>query len=107
MPQTPFDACGPLRRGKFQVDSATEKEDNAGIAPDWHSASQHRIDMGNDKNGNGLAELEKRLWAAEDRLWANSPLRPSEILHPGPRPHLPPVQAKLGMKWGGRRLLVG
>jgi len=34
--------------------------------------------MGNDKNGNGLAELEKRLWAAADQLRAISPLRPSE-----------------------------
>ena len=38
--------------------------------------------MGNDKNGNGLAELEKRLWAAADQLWANSPLRPSEYSTP-------------------------
>ena len=38
--------------------------------------------MGNDKNGNGLAELEKRLWAAADQLWANSPLRPSEYSVP-------------------------
>lgn len=33
-------------------------------------------------NGNGLAELEKRLWAAADQLWANSPLRPSEYSTP-------------------------
>jgi type I restriction enzyme, R subunit len=26
-------------------------------------------------NGNGLAELERRLWAAADQLWANSSLR--------------------------------
>ena len=38
--------------------------------------------MGNDKNANGLAELEKRLWAAADQLWANSPLRPSEYSTP-------------------------
>jgi type I restriction-modification system DNA methylase subunit len=33
-------------------------------------------------DGNGLAELEKRLWAAADQLWANSPLRPSEYSTP-------------------------
>src|SRR6187401_1243092 len=33
-------------------------------------------------NGNKLAELEKRLWAAADQLWANSPLRPSEYSTP-------------------------
>jgi hypothetical protein len=40
--------------------------------------------MNNSKasNGNGLAELEKRLWAAADQLWANSPLRPSEYSTP-------------------------
>lgn len=38
--------------------------------------------MGNDKNGNGMAELEKRLWAAVDQLWATSPLRPSEYSAP-------------------------
>ena len=38
--------------------------------------------MANDKNGNGLAELERRLWAAADQLWANSPLRPSEYSTP-------------------------
>jgi hypothetical protein len=29
-------------------------------------------------NGDGLAELERRLRSAADQLWANSPLRPSE-----------------------------
>jgi type I restriction enzyme M protein len=38
--------------------------------------------MGNEKNDNALAELEKRLWAAADQLWANSPLRPSEYSTP-------------------------
>jgi type I restriction enzyme M protein len=33
-------------------------------------------------NGNKLAELDKRLWAAADQLWANSPLRPSEYSTP-------------------------
>lgn len=33
-------------------------------------------------NGNGLAELERRLWSAADQLWANSPLRPSEYSSP-------------------------
>ena len=36
----------------------------------------------NDRSDNGLAELEKRLWAAADQLWANSPLRPSEYSTP-------------------------
>ncbi|HYE32144.1 MAG TPA: class I SAM-dependent DNA methyltransferase [Methylomirabilota bacterium] len=35
-----------------------------------------------ERNGSGLAELEKRLWAAADQLWANSPLRPSEYSTP-------------------------
>ena len=36
--------------------------------------------MNNNKppNGNGLAELERRLCSAADQPWANSPLRPSE-----------------------------
>ncbi len=38
--------------------------------------------MGNDKSGNGLAELERRLWAAADQLWANSSSRPSEYSTP-------------------------
>ena len=40
--------------------------------------------MNNSKasNGNGLAELERRLWSAADQLWANSPLRPSEYSTP-------------------------
>lgn len=38
--------------------------------------------MSNERNGNGLAELERRLWAAADQLWANSPLRPSEYSTP-------------------------
>ena len=38
--------------------------------------------MSNAKNGNGLAELERRLWAAADQLWANSSLRPSEYSAP-------------------------
>jgi len=40
--------------------------------------------MANTKNGNGngLAELERRLWAAADQLWANSSLRPSEYSAP-------------------------
>src|SRR6266576_3334917 len=38
--------------------------------------------MTNGRNGNGLAELERRLWAAADQLWANSPLRPSEYSTP-------------------------
>jgi type I restriction enzyme M protein len=40
--------------------------------------------MANTKNGNGngLAELERRLWAAADQLWANSALRPSEYSAP-------------------------
>ncbi len=40
--------------------------------------------MNNAKNGNGLTELERRLWAAADQLWANSPLRPSEYSTPVP-----------------------
>lgn len=35
-----------------------------------------------ERNGNGLAELERRLWAAADQLWANSPLRPGEYSTP-------------------------
>jgi len=31
--------------------------------------------MSNGSNGNGLAELERWLWAAADRLGANSSLR--------------------------------
>lgn len=38
--------------------------------------------MSNERNGTGLAELERRLWAAADQLWANSPLRPSEYSTP-------------------------
>ena len=38
--------------------------------------------MNDGRNGNGLAELERRLWAAADQLWANSPLRPSEYSGP-------------------------
>lgn len=38
--------------------------------------------MSNERNGNGLAELERRLWAAADQLWANSSLRPSEYSAP-------------------------
>jgi hypothetical protein len=38
--------------------------------------------MANTKNGNGLAELGGRLWAAADQLWANSSLRPSEYSAP-------------------------
>jgi type I restriction enzyme M protein len=38
--------------------------------------------MAAERNGNGLAELERRLWAAADQLWANSPLRPSEYSAP-------------------------
>jgi type I restriction enzyme M protein len=38
--------------------------------------------MAENRKGNGLAELEKRLWAAADQLWANSPLRPSEYSTP-------------------------
>ena len=38
--------------------------------------------MSNAKNGNDLAELERRLWAAADQLWANSSLRPSEYSAP-------------------------
>jgi len=38
--------------------------------------------MGNEKNSNHLIELEKRLWAAADQLWANSSLRPSEYSAP-------------------------
>jgi type I restriction enzyme M protein len=38
--------------------------------------------MSNVKNGNGLTELERRLWAAADQLWANSSLRPSEYSAP-------------------------
>jgi len=38
--------------------------------------------MPEPKTANGLAELEKRLWAAADQLWANSPLRPSEYSTP-------------------------
>ena len=40
------------------------------------------LDMPADKNGNGLAELERRLWSAADQLWANSSLRPSEYSTP-------------------------
>ena len=38
--------------------------------------------MSNGRNGNDLAELERRLWAAADQLWANSSLRPSEYSAP-------------------------
>ena len=38
--------------------------------------------MSNAKNWNDLAELERRLWAAADQLWANSSLRPSEYSAP-------------------------
>jgi len=38
--------------------------------------------MRNEKNSNHLIELEKRLWAAADQLWANSSLRPSEYSAP-------------------------
>jgi type I restriction enzyme M protein len=38
--------------------------------------------MKNGRNGNHLAELERRLWAAADQLWANSSLRPSEYSAP-------------------------
>jgi type I restriction enzyme M protein len=38
--------------------------------------------MANSKNGNTLADLERRLWSAADQLWANSPLRPSEYSTP-------------------------
>src|ERR1035438_2499169 len=38
--------------------------------------------MSNAKNGNDLAELERRLWAAADQLWANSSLRPAEYSAP-------------------------
>jgi type I restriction enzyme M protein len=38
--------------------------------------------MANDKNNTALAEMEKRLWAAADQLWANSPLKPSEYSTP-------------------------
>jgi type I restriction enzyme M protein len=38
--------------------------------------------MTNAKNGNDLAELERRLWEAADQLWANSSLRPSEYSAP-------------------------
>jgi hypothetical protein len=42
------------------------------------------------KNGNGLAELERRLWAAADQLWAKLSLRPSEYSAP-----------VLGLSYGG------
>ncbi len=38
--------------------------------------------MAKNGNGNGIAELERRLWAAADQLWANSSLRPSEYSAP-------------------------
>jgi hypothetical protein len=38
--------------------------------------------MSNGRNENGLAELERRLWAAADQLWANSSLRPAEYSAP-------------------------
>jgi len=38
--------------------------------------------MAQNRDGNGLAELEKRLWAAADQLWVNSSLRPSEYSTP-------------------------
>lgn len=38
--------------------------------------------MAPERNSNGLAELERRLWDAADQLWANSPLRPSEYSTP-------------------------
>jgi type I restriction enzyme M protein len=38
--------------------------------------------MAAEKNGNGFAVLERRLWDAADQLWANSPLRPSEYSTP-------------------------
>ena len=34
------------------------------------------------EHSNGLAELEKRLWAAADQLWANASLRPAEFSAP-------------------------
>ncbi len=52
-----------------------------GIGP-LFSRSRHIMDNGKTFKGNGLAELEKRLWAAADQLWANSPLRPSEYSTP-------------------------
>ena len=42
----------------------------------------HITTMNNGRNGNHLAELERRLWAAADQLWANSSLRPSEYSAP-------------------------
>jgi type I restriction enzyme M protein len=38
--------------------------------------------MSNGRNENGLAELERRLWAAADQLWANSSLGPAEYSAP-------------------------
>jgi type I restriction enzyme M protein len=38
--------------------------------------------MANEKKNNQYVELEKRLWAAADQLWANSSLRPSEYSAP-------------------------
>lgn len=43
----------------------------------WRGAMNNKT-----SNGNGLAELERRLWSAADQLWANSPLRPSEYSTP-------------------------
>ena len=52
-----------------------------GIGP-LFSLSRNTMSNSKTSNGNGLAELEKRLWAAADQLWANSPLRPSEYSSP-------------------------
>jgi len=51
-----------------------------GIGP-LFSLSRNTMSNSKTSNGNGLAELEKRLWAAADQLWANSPLRPSDTPH--------------------------
>jgi type I restriction enzyme M protein len=40
------------------------------------------LDMAEEKNVNGLGDLERRLWSAADQLWANSSLRPSEYSTP-------------------------
>ena len=50
--------------------------------------------MSNGRNENVLVELERRLWAAADQLWANSSLRPAGYSAPilglrkGVRPQL-------------------
>jgi hypothetical protein len=56
---------------KFRFASSTRKPHKG---TSWHSCTGTTT-MSNGSNGNGLAELERRLSAAADRLGANSSLR--------------------------------